>query len=376
MIAAIVLALAVVASPAPGPTPPGGWTPTPADYVALRALAKDGGGYPAGVHPMYVAKSPEEMPPFDPDAFYEGREAGAPAGLLWIWTVRHAATPERATYDALMLAAMDGDAAGPKWKAFYDWLRARDEAQTGTVADPYHYRHAFLALADMYADAAVSKPPARPIDPSLTTAATALLDAGFADAGLLVRGVYSDPIARRTVPGWLPGNLYLLYVAKGAGGKPEILESEAGLKMIQQSMDPNIPGADIDTYASMFEAAADSGAAGPVWKKRYDAAQDKLRFGQTLALALIMSGDRITAKSRADAAWVHANVKIGVSRAALVSLLATRGLKLQIGRGVDYIELPLGGNIACGSSTGIEFRFDQAGKLATIVQERDSVSCL
>jgi hypothetical protein len=364
--------------PEPTPTPaPANWKPTAQDYQSLKRFAIDR-NWPDRATPVrYIAKSPSEMPPFDPNAFYEGREAGFPQNawtgfpeIAWISTNRNDTSSDRRPLrHALVLAAMDTLAAGPGWKAIYDRLRAQDEAQPATAPDRYRARHAFLALMDREVATLEPSFPVRVPDPALDAEARAI---DPRELSQVIRGIYQLPATLEQVPGDVPPPYYMVYRGR-ADGKFVVLTNKTAIERAKYA-DAPISGIDDDSFATNMEASADSGAAGPVWKQRFDAAPDKTRFGHVLARAVVLTNQDLAAKAHAGVAWIHATIPLGSSRAQTFALLDRRALKLSKGSSA-YVTFLTGFYLGCGTEMSVSFTFDVAERLTAIQDGPQRLAC-
>jgi len=357
--------------PEPTPTPaPANWKPTAQDYQSLKRFAIDG-NWPDRATPVrYFAKSPSEMPRFDPNAYYEGPEAGFPQ-IAWIWTTRHdTSSDSRPLHHALVLAAMDTGAAGPGWKAIYDRLRAQDEALPATSPDPYRARHAFLAVLDR--EIATLEPPfpVRAPDRALDAEARAI---DPRELGQLIGGSARLPAPLEQIPGNVTPPYYVMYDRR-ADGKFVVLTNKTVLERVKYA-DAPVSGIDDDSFAASLEASADSGAAGPVWKRRFDAAPDKTRFGHVLTRAIVLANQDLAAKAHAGVAWIHATIPLGSSRAMTTALLDRHGLKLSDGPAAR-VRFQTGFYFGCPTEMSVSFTFDVADRLTAIQDGPQRLACL
>ena len=348
------------------------WTPSDSEYLALVRLATGTWPKTANAHVVYFAKAPNEMPPFDPIVFYEGVDPGLPS-VAWIQENRNDFSTDhsRRLHDALILAAMDTGAAGPNWKRVYDDLKAKDQAQRNP-SDPYHYRHAFLATVDAKVAALTPPAPIRTSDPSLDAEASTINDA---ELGELIKGYFAVGAIVEIQHASLPAGQYAVYRGKNATGRYVVVIDDT--KAQQASDTGTTPsGMAEDENAAMFSAIVDSGTAGAAWKQRYDQAPDKARFGRMLARAYDLANQRQIAKSRADVAWIHANVPLGSSRERTIALLTSRALHPYTKQKNITIEFGLGSSIACGRDMAVTLTFDANDRLAKIEDSPESQSCL
>lgn len=348
------------------------WTPTDSDYLALVRLATGTWPKTANAHVVYFAKSPKQMPPFDPIVFYEGVDPGLPS-VAWINENRSdfSADHTRLMHDALILAAMDTGAAGPNWKRMYDDLKTKDQAQHNPT-DPYHYRHAFLATVDARVAALTPPAPIRTSDPSLDADASKITDAQLAE---LVKGYFAAGAVIKYETATLPAGQYAVYRGKDASGY-YIIATDAGKAQQASDTGTTPSGMNDDTFAAVFSAVVDSGLAGTEWKQRYDAAPDKARFGQMLARAYDLANERQIAKSRADVAWIHANVPLGSSRDQTIALLKSRGLRPYATAKNITMDFGLGSSMVCGRDMAVTLTFDSNDRLVKIADSPASQSCL
>ena len=348
------------------------WTPSDSDYLALVRLATGTWPKTANAHVVYFAKSPRQMPPFDPQVFYEGVDPGLPS-VAWIDEDRSdfSADHTRKMHDALILAAMDTGAAGPNWKRVYEDLKAKDQAQHDP-ADPYHYRHAFLATVDAKIAALEPAPPTRTPDPAIDAEAAKITDA---ELGELVKGYFASGAVVTYESGVLPAGQYAVYRGKDASGHYIILVDQNKARAASDT-GTTPSGMNDDTYAAIFSAIVDSGLAGSAWKARYDAAPDKARFGQVLARAYDLANERQIAKSHADVAWIHANIPIGSTREQTIALLTSRGLRPNASAKNVTLEFGLGSSMVCGRDMSVTLTFDSSDRLTKIEDSPESASCL
>ncbi|HZZ01152.1 MAG TPA: hypothetical protein VFE36_16440 [Candidatus Baltobacteraceae bacterium] len=354
MIAALLIAVALT------------WQPTSADLVTLKRVAV-GGNYPA----HFVAKTPSEMPRYDPVAFYPG-----PADPHYIWENRNdALSPDRIRYRnrALILAAMDFGAAGEQWKTYYDELVAEDKAQGTPVADPYRYRHAFLDDLDAKLEALAPAVPPSTVDPPIDAEAATVSDR---DLTLVANGYFTTPAAAETTS--LPQGV----IARYAGSRNEhnmvtyIVERSSAIDEYRFYTDRTMPGSDDAVMGAFFEAIVDSGAAGSGLKTSYDAATDKARFGFVLARAFDMQNSRLEKSGHDEAAWIVRTVRPGMKRAAVNALLRSRNLKLDEKPLVDVLEFPIHSSIVCSTSIPVAFTFDTDGRLERVEQQALHSTCV
>lgn len=197
------------------------------------------------------------------------------------------------------------------------------------------------------------------------------------------------------------------------------------------------PASDDMLLTALGPAIADSGGAGPVWKQRYDAAPDKVLFGEAIALAFRLMVDGIESKANSDELWIEQTIRIGMTRRATYSLLRRRGLVAynsdynpgvpttpppptpgggpQIGGGCDYqpswtrgewpyfreplpkrtgecaripgqatyvpnppafITIGVGMSLSCGVSRAVDLYYDMDDRLKSLRLEDPSVTCL
>lgn len=337
------------------------WQPSTDDLVALKRAAL------AGQFPIhYVAKSPSEMPPYDRIVFYPGA-----ADPRWIYQNRaETYGPEHTRYlnRALILAAMDSGAAGERWKSFYDDLASRDAAQRRPVADPYRFRHAFLDDLDTKLAALAPPIPPPAADPSLDADAAKVTQQ---DLALVTNGVSSTPyVAKETE---LPAGQLALYAGRQKGAF--VVERSTAIDEYAFYTDRTPPGSDDALMGALFEAIADSGAAGEEMQARYQSAPDKARFGVVLARAFDLQNDRTEKNARDEIRWIMTRMRPGMSRAQVNGILKTRNLKLEEKSLVDALEFPIHSTIVCGTSISLDFTFDGGGRLKSVQQQPPDTVC-
>jgi hypothetical protein len=351
----------------------GSWVPSDGECLALYRLAVGNwSGKPVTASVHYIAKSATEMPPFDRSAFYAGRDPSAPS-FIWIWLNRND-FPEgnqRARNDALVLAAMDANAAGPRWKQMYDDLGRRDEARHDP-ADPYHNRHAFLSRVNAIVARSIEVRLAPTADPAIDSEASTVSDA---DVMQLSTGYYrmGEDVEYKHQEGQATGKV-AEYQGRDGNGKYVIVINDAGARVLSTSGQAPQSTSD-EMYAAIFAAIADSGHGGPQWKARYDAAGDKTRFGLMLVRAFDLANDHRIAAAHADIAWIHQTVHVKATRLAVQQILAQRNLTIRWDKNTGSVTFALQNNLACGRETSVVFTFDQ-DRLQSITDSPGSQSCL
>ena len=362
-------------SGAQGQTKTTPWIPSASDDVALVRLAV--GTWPTltnGASLHYISKSPNEMPPFDPHVFYAGADPSAPL-FVWIWLNRNdfSTAYRLAQHDALMLAAMDSGAAGPKWQRFYDDLARRDAARHDRT-DPLKIRHDFLKTLNARVAAALGPLPASSPDASIDAAAQQIDDT---DIAVLFRGVFSAESAGKVTfahAASLPGNRYAEYRGRDAAGNFVVAVND-DLMQRAQTLGTEPQAESDENLAALFEAAADAGASGAQWKDKFDKADDKARFGATLARAFDMSVDRRIRLAHDNLIWIHANVHPGATRAQIDGLLKTRSLTVTWRGNTGNVTLPTWYSLGCGREIGVGLTL-QNGSLARLADVPESQTCL
>lgn len=339
------------------------WQPSVSDMVALKHLALD-----HGPHLVRIAKSPTEMPPFDPDVYYPGN-----ADPGWLWENRGTTTSptrQRAESHALMLAAMDSGIAGAQWKQLYNSLAAQDRAQPKTASDPYRARHAFLQQLDAKLAALAPPFPQRTNDASLDAEAAKVTDD---DISLVARGFFTTPVASRSSS--LPAGVFSRYDGRTGLGT-YVVETSSLLEDYDFYRDREPAGAEDAFYAARFQAIVDSGAAGASLKQRYDQSPDKARFGLVLARAYALLGERTAKQSREQIAWIRSNVSVGMTQDAVDALLLTHKLKMNHTAKSESLEFTISSNFACGTSIAVIITFDQQQRVSGVEEQPPYTACL
>jgi hypothetical protein len=87
-----------------------------------------------------ASKPVNEMPSYDPICHYAGIMTEAKGKVANVWCVSPSAATDvrrEALAGALLLAVMDYGFAGPKWKATYDLLAAKDAALPASETNRY-----------------------------------------------------------------------------------------------------------------------------------------------------------------------------------------------------------------------------------------------
>jgi hypothetical protein len=99
----------------------------------------------------------QEMPSWDRVAHYVGLKTLPNGTLVYdVWVneayqsaINNLSNVNRATatqiISAMLMAAIDGKLAGPKWKSFFDDATRRDRALSPAITDRYYNRHALVA---------------------------------------------------------------------------------------------------------------------------------------------------------------------------------------------------------------------------------------
>jgi len=206
-------------------------------------------------------------------------------------------------------------------------------------------------------------------DPIADAAAKNLSDA---DLSLFIAGYYKLAEAQvNQVQAQLPAGRYAMYERNGAGGRP-VIEFDTGKLRELQKQPADVPGElQVDLFGAYFEAVADTGDAGALWKRRYDAAVDKPTFGHGIARAFLAYNRRQAEKSRSDIAWIHTAISIGSTRDQIAGLLKSRGWQFD-GASVFF---PTGFNLACGDNAIVTFIFDAHDRLSSI-EDSSHTTCL
>lgn len=165
--AAEAQANAPAASPAPSPSPsasPSGakFTIDGVVFNATEIIALFGGIHAAldpkdtSIHVNIDVKTGTQMPAYDTDWHYAGSTTNpdaTPAITIWILKDIPEARARHAIVAGLLLGLADSGYAGPKWKALYDQVAARDAGQGPNATDPFLYRRRLGdALANFYED--------------------------------------------------------------------------------------------------------------------------------------------------------------------------------------------------------------------------------
>jgi|GEM_PF-2543218 len=162
---ALALVLAAGAGANAEPAPP---TPGPGGTATVEITRYDVGQLLQAVD--LAAKSPKiklqvvtkpaaEMPPYDQIYWYAGITTDGDKKVAHIWknavlAARPSVESNDRLDDARMLAVMDYDFAGEKWKALYDSVAKTDGALGPSVTDRYQNRHALIkTVQDFIADA-------------------------------------------------------------------------------------------------------------------------------------------------------------------------------------------------------------------------------
>lgn len=138
-------ASAPVASPAPQASDANQITFSARDVAALIQATEDSEKSPK-ITLQLRAKTPAEMPAYDPVAHFAGIDPTSKEALIWM-VQPYPKTPDGAwaLRSALELACMATGFAGPQWKQIYDRLAAEDEALPADAQNPYQNRLALTA---------------------------------------------------------------------------------------------------------------------------------------------------------------------------------------------------------------------------------------
>ena len=174
-------------------------------------------------------------------------------------------------------------------------------------------------------------------------------------------------------------------------------------------------------FAAYAMAAIVAGFAAGSWQERMAAAPDHETLRAQIALAFTARNERIAAQSRADIAWVHAHVHVGMTRDAAYDALRSRSLRAYnevFNPGVSgpngactgdtteaqadwphagekyppgcavrapgdpppnpsaFIRYPLGASLACSLEMIQELAFDAADTLRSVTDGPETSSCL
>lgn len=93
---------------------------------------------------------PSKLPAYDPLAHYQGLDKHRHPVVLASSAAKNDAATEDAIGRAVLLAVMDDNEAGPKWKSLYDQAAAADAALPANVSDPFIHRHMLAEAVMMY----------------------------------------------------------------------------------------------------------------------------------------------------------------------------------------------------------------------------------
>lgn len=131
------------ASPAPSASPASSQQPGSLEFTGpeLAQLFKALGDIQTSPDILVnVSSKPSgEMPSYDPVCHYAGitAEPKGKTANVWCASTASEAAVRRAAAGALLLAIMDYGFAGPKWKATYDMLAAKDGALPASETNRY-----------------------------------------------------------------------------------------------------------------------------------------------------------------------------------------------------------------------------------------------
>ncbi len=134
-----------------------------------------------------------------------------------------------------------------------------------------------------------------------------------------------NPVAFVDVPSArMPPSDPLVHYAGRRNGKIEIWRAD---DLSARARDPDTERAANDAMAAaLIQPAVQAGKAGPEWQRRFAAAADPAALARAIARAVSDVRVAREAKARADFAWVHDNVTIGMPREQVYRLLRGRGL--------------------------------------------------
>lgn len=116
-------------------------------------------------------------------------------------------------------------------------------------------------------------------------------------------------------------------------------------------------------------AAIDAGSAGSAWKARFDRTKDRTTLSHAIGIAFAERSDRQVAESRANVAWVHANLKPGMTQNDAYRTLVARHLAVTRSTRDLLVGYSLGFNAGCMNETQQRISFDAAHHLTTITED-------
>jgi len=142
------------------------------------------------------------------------------------------------------------------------------------------------------------------------------------------------------------------------------------------------PGADLTrgndaavaATGALAIAAITAGSAGSAWKARLDRTPDHVVLSHAIGIAFATRSDREVAASRAQVAWVHANIKPGITQEAAYRKLVARKLAVTRSTRDLLVGYSMGFNAGCMNSLMQRLEFDSAHKLTTI-EESPQTRC-
>ena len=166
----------------------------------------------------------------------------------------------------------------------------------------------------------------------------------------------------------LPPGEYAIYSGKNAEGRYEVLYSASALLAPQKTWAPS--QAEVAFHTAIFQAVADSGAAGAAVKSEFDETADKALFGRILARRWQMLVLQSISRSRDQIAWIHATIRLGTTRAEVEVILASHNLRFATDERIPQVRFRLADPFAAGGpGIAVNFSFDDTGRLVNI---RDS----
>ena len=167
----------------------------------------------------------------------------------------------------------------------------------------------------------------------------------------------------------MPPNDPLVHYDRLDGGHPQIWVERTVVRRPRGDTLTAGNDAAIAATGAVALAAIDAGSAGGAWKARLVRTKDRATLGHAIGFAFAERSDKQVAESRANVAWVHANLTPGITQdeayRKLVAhrLVAVRSVReLRIGYSVGF-------NAGCVNKTQQRLSFDKKQRLTSITEE-------